>query len=103
MWSHSAQWTFYFIFSHSSGKFFLLSFLQGNRFELNFVTVLSQSICKLGIHDSDRLMSVTFTGNYKFLFCLFVFYRNCLGGWPAFFISLLVIAGLTALVEQVDK
>jgi len=28
-------------------------------------------------------------------------HRNCLGGWPAFVVSLLVIAGLTALVEQV--
>ena len=30
-------------------------------------------------------------------------YRNCFGGWPAFVASLLVIAGLTALVEQVIK
>lgn len=28
-------------------------------------------------------------------------HRNCYGGWPAFVVSLLIIAGLTALVEQV--
>lgn len=35
------------------------------------------------------------------LFAVFCLFRNCCGGWPAFFMSLLVIAGLTALVEQV--
>ncbi|XP_068693651.1 sodium/calcium exchanger 2-like isoform X2 [Montipora foliosa] len=29
--------------------------------------------------------------------------RNCCGGWPAFVVSLLVIAALTALVEQLGK
>lgn len=39
---------------------------------------------------------------WKVLFA-FVPPRNFLGGWPAFIISLLFIAGLTALVEQLGK
>lgn len=39
---------------------------------------------------------------WKVLFAL-IPPRNCCGGWPAFFMSLLVIAGLTALVEQLGK
>ncbi|XP_020621334.1 sodium/calcium exchanger 2-like [Orbicella faveolata] len=39
---------------------------------------------------------------WKVLFA-FIPPRNCLGGWPAFVVSLLVIAGLTALVEQLGK
>lgn len=39
---------------------------------------------------------------WKVLFA-FIPPRNCCGGWPAFFMSLLVIAGLTALVEQLGK
>lgn len=39
---------------------------------------------------------------WKVLFA-FIPPRNCFGGWPAFVASLLVIAGLTALVEQLGK
>ena len=38
---------------------------------------------------------------YVWLRIWFDLHRNFLGGWPAFVASLLVIAGLTALVEQV--
>ncbi|KAJ7384559.1 hypothetical protein OS493_021190 [Desmophyllum pertusum] len=39
---------------------------------------------------------------WKVLFA-FIPPRNCCGGWPAFVVSLCVIAGLTALVEQLGK
>ncbi|KAL9986334.1 hypothetical protein ACROYT_G000471 [Oculina patagonica] len=39
---------------------------------------------------------------WKVLFA-FIPPRSCCGGWPAFVVSLLIIAGLTALVEQLGK
>ena len=57
-------------------------------------------LCCVG-DESDKLMLGTTT--YNTCECLFfVFCRSCFGGYPTFFLSLLVIAALTALVEQVE-
>ncbi|RMX37255.1 hypothetical protein pdam_00011391, partial [Pocillopora damicornis] len=69
----------------------------------NFIVLLSDKSpgAKIG-QKSAAVINITNVDvdNCLLFFCLF---RNCCGGWPAFFMSLLVIAGLTALVEQLGK
>ena len=51
--------------------------------------------------DSSKKTFCDMFNLYVWLRIWFDLHRNFLGGWPAFVASLLVIAGLTALVEQV--